>query len=231
MIKTELYLVRHGQSKAQTGEDNGCDPELSEKGLLQAKCLGKRLKSIKFDRIISSSMTRAFQTAAGVAEYQGGNIPIEVFPELCECGIDQYWQPDENRQKSFYNNIIYHSRSLNTVYENDKQRATDALNKAVYPFAYADFDECRECNEGIYKNNSKKILIAAHGMFNAYLIGLLVNFPFDENTVIEQRNTCINKFVLYTMNDVKRVRFCSFNDTSHLKSEIDTWKSVSNPEP
>ncbi len=223
----ELYLVRHGQSMAQTGEDNSPDPPLSKKGLLQAEMLGKSLSGIKFDKIYSSSLSRALGTAAGVAKNQKEHLPIEIIPELGECGVDPFWEPDEKIQREIYEDLTYHKKSIGRIFENDRERALFALKETVFKIAYeSGFDECKETNEGTYKNNSSKILIAAHGMFNAFLLGILVNFPFDENMVVEQRNTCINRFSLYTVNGVRRVKFSSFNDTSHLSKDIDTRKSV-----
>ena len=57
-------------------------------------------------------------------------------------------------------------------------------------------------------------------MFNAHLIGQLVNFPFDKNMVVSQYNACINRFQLYTVNGVRRIRFRSFNNTAHLPEEL-----------
>ena len=41
-----LYIVRHGESLGNTGQDTGNDPVLSEKGEIQAKLLGERMKNI-----------------------------------------------------------------------------------------------------------------------------------------------------------------------------------------
>ena len=45
-----IWLVRHGQSKSQTGEDNDTvKPELSSLGVQQAKRLVEPLKGIVYD--------------------------------------------------------------------------------------------------------------------------------------------------------------------------------------
>ena len=66
------------------------------------------------------------------------------------------------------------------------------------------------------------MLIVTHGRYNAYLLGLLVNFPFDVNMIVKQDNTCVNKFTLFTCNDVPRLKFRSYNNTEHLKGIIYT---------
>ena len=57
-----LYIARHGESLGNTGEDNGPDPCLSEKGRTQASLLGERMKKIKLDSVFSSPLKRAVET-------------------------------------------------------------------------------------------------------------------------------------------------------------------------
>jgi len=61
----ELYLVRHGQSEGNlAGRHSGWSTvPLSEKGMRQATQVGRYLSTIPFDRIISSDVFRARQTA------------------------------------------------------------------------------------------------------------------------------------------------------------------------
>lgn len=58
-----IWLVRHGQSKSQTGEDTDTvNPELSSLGEQQAKRLVEPLKDTFFDVILISPLKRAWQT-------------------------------------------------------------------------------------------------------------------------------------------------------------------------
>ena len=58
-----IWLIRHGQSKSQTGEDHDTvNPELSSLGEQQAKRLVEPLKDIFFDVILISPLKRAWQT-------------------------------------------------------------------------------------------------------------------------------------------------------------------------
>ena len=61
----ELYLIRHGQSTwNKTGRIQGqTDVPLSEEGVRQAEALAKRLKDWVFDKVYSSDLKRAKQTA------------------------------------------------------------------------------------------------------------------------------------------------------------------------
>ena len=58
-----IYLVRHGESKAQSGEDpDEVNPLLSVKGEAQAKALGEQFKQIRVNKIYLSPLLRAWMT-------------------------------------------------------------------------------------------------------------------------------------------------------------------------
>ncbi|HEY8380459.1 MAG TPA: histidine phosphatase family protein [Nannocystis sp.] len=59
----ELWLVRHAESLGNVDGSDG-DTPLSPRGRLQAAALGRRLAGEVFDRVISSPLQRARETAA-----------------------------------------------------------------------------------------------------------------------------------------------------------------------
>jgi broad specificity phosphatase PhoE len=82
-----LYFVRHGESVANLSDRNGeTRPEdadrLSERGWEQARGLGRRLEGEGLELIVASPMTRAQETAQGIAEVLG--LPIETDEDLFE---------------------------------------------------------------------------------------------------------------------------------------------------
>ena len=82
-----LYFVRHGESVANLSDRNGDKrPEdadrLSERGWEQARALGRRLQDEGLELIVASPMTRAQETAQGIAEVLG--LPIETDEDLYE---------------------------------------------------------------------------------------------------------------------------------------------------
>ena len=102
-----IYCIRHGET-----EDNARDikgrrsARLSEKGLEQARELARRLEreGVKFDRVFSSPLLRALETAAEIA----GSMGLEKMPrpglsarnlgELTGCGGDIFrdWMKRED---------------------------------------------------------------------------------------------------------------------------------------
>lgn len=97
----ELYLLRHGASVANESKlvCGAADYPLSEKGMLQAEIVRSKLRSIPFDRIYTSSLSRAIDTIAGlnqrtdllieehIKELDTGDVSHITLPEL--------WASDE----------------------------------------------------------------------------------------------------------------------------------------
>ena len=214
----ELYLVRHGQSQSNVGIDVK-DPALTETGHIQAQLAGEALKNVRFDRVYTSHLTRAIQTAADILAAQGSAQEMEVLPELAECG-DRDHAAEEAALLALYPHLrIRGLRSL--PFPDDAARAAYCLRQCVFANAYeGELPLTGITGEGEQRENHLNVLIVCHGMFNAHLIGQLVNFPFDKNVVISQYNACVNRFQLYTVAGVRRVRFRSFNSTAHLPEHL-----------
>lgn len=84
----KIYLVRHGQSKANEKDlflGHG-DLDLTEKGVLQAKMTAKFLATLPIDVIYSSDLLRAYNTALETAKLL--NLPVNKEKALREidCG-------------------------------------------------------------------------------------------------------------------------------------------------
>lgn len=80
----EIYFVRHGQTDYNIlGKYYGrTDIQLNEMGEKQAREIAKFLSGISFDKIITSPLKRAYDTARIIGE--GRKIPIEKEELLCE---------------------------------------------------------------------------------------------------------------------------------------------------
>jgi broad specificity phosphatase PhoE len=85
--RTTFYLVRHGESEGNaarifTGQR---DSPLTARGREQAEAVAEELAKVKFDRIVSSDLSRTRDTAEVIARRQG--IPVEIIPELREINV------------------------------------------------------------------------------------------------------------------------------------------------
>ena len=80
MMKTTIYLVRHGQSEANLkdlflGQKN---LDLTPLGHAQAEKTAEYLKNLHIDKIYSSDLTRAYQTAEHTAKVKGVDIEKNI---------------------------------------------------------------------------------------------------------------------------------------------------------
>lgn len=85
--ETALYLVRHAESEANAlGRFAGrMDSPLTETGRRQAEAVAEFLSDVNFDRVISSDLSRARDTAAAIARRQG--LAVESMEDLREIDV------------------------------------------------------------------------------------------------------------------------------------------------
>lgn len=86
---TTFYFVRHGESEGNaagmfTGQS---DSPLTERGRRQAEAVAEELAKIRFDRIVSSDLSRTRDTAEVIARRQSAKV--EVIPELREIDVGE----------------------------------------------------------------------------------------------------------------------------------------------
>jgi len=75
----EIVLIRHGEPEWVRDGLNVVDPPLTERGHMQAECVGDALRGESFDIVIVSPLRRARQTAAPLLRHLGRDETIEEF--------------------------------------------------------------------------------------------------------------------------------------------------------
>lgn len=95
-VKTYIYVIRHGECAGnKEGRVRGrTDFPLNENGLLQAQALAGAMKTKGLDRVFTSPLLRARQTAEALADACG--VPCEA----CDGFINICMGPWENRKKT-----------------------------------------------------------------------------------------------------------------------------------
>lgn len=90
----KIYFVRHGQTRfnAKRLIQGRVDEPLNKVGIKQAKETGQIIKglNIKIDKIVTSPLSRAFETAYLVARKNSYKDNIEVIPNLAERDFGKY---------------------------------------------------------------------------------------------------------------------------------------------
>jgi broad specificity phosphatase PhoE len=84
---TTFYFVRHGESEGNAARvfTGQTDSPLTARGRQQAEIVADELATVKFDRIVSSDLSRTRDTARVIAKRQG--TPVETLPELREINV------------------------------------------------------------------------------------------------------------------------------------------------
>ena len=86
----KLYIIRHGETdlNAKSVMQGWVDPPINRSGRELAALTGQAMRDIRFDRCISSPLSRARETAEIVLRESGNEIPITTDDRIREmsCG-------------------------------------------------------------------------------------------------------------------------------------------------
>lgn len=84
-----IYIVRHGETRANVeGYLQGqSDDGMTDGGRELAAVTGRAMKGIKFDRCISSPLSRARETAEIILRETGNDIPVTIDDRLKEVNM------------------------------------------------------------------------------------------------------------------------------------------------
>jgi broad specificity phosphatase PhoE len=132
----ELYFIRHGESEGnRDGIMQGRDPSrLTESGRAQAEEAGAWFKDKTIDLILSSPLTRAYETAQIIAR-ETGVTGLEIAPELTEIdtGIFTGMSWPEAREKHPEQFKVFQAESWEGVPE--AERIAQLLDRAEKTWA------------------------------------------------------------------------------------------------
>lgn len=156
-----IYIVRHGQTNWNLeGRYQGrIDIELNEKGKEQAQEIKEKLKEIKFDKVFSSPLKRALETAKIIT-----NEPIEIDERIIERCNGKL----EGKLKNECQNMVDFSD------ENEQRLGIESL-KQFRARISSFLDEIKE------KYTGKDILIVTHAGVSIYVRCYFDGEPRDGN--------------------------------------------------
>ena len=223
IIELELYLVRHGESRANAGLPAGDDPQaaadpfLSDRGLRQAQLLGEYYASVPFDRIIASGMNRALQTAAEAAKRQTYATLVEAHPVFTECGVgtDFGEKPFEKIRNAFPCAIPAEGADPNGNFIFTQNSPSDELRMARAK------ESLRYLRERFH--NGERVMLVAHANFNTFFVFAALGLSTHEIFDIAFANTGVTKLVFYKEGTGlwgADTHLIYHNDRSHLANEF-----------
>lgn len=164
----ELYLVRHGKTdwNAQGKLQGNIDIHLNEEGRQSAIELGEKLKEIDFDRIYSSPLSRALETAQLICENR--QIPIftderlrEISFGVCEGKTYEEWAKPDSPYRYFF------SEDVTKYNPPEEGESIDSIMARTKQFV-------QEVIEPLY-GQFERIMIVGHGALLAATLCYLEN--------------------------------------------------------
>lgn len=169
----KIYLVRHGETewnKMQLLQGRE-DVPLNDTGIEQARMCGKAFVGTPIDRVISSPLIRAQETASIISDCLG-SFPVEIEPNLIE-------------------------RDFGLISGMNKEQRTRFLEEGSDSKAESFADLCKRATDVIElyarKNSSKNLLMVSHGAFIGAALTKISNGKIDANG-FRLLNTSINIF-------------------------------------
>jgi len=201
----ELFLVRHGQSigNVTQGQDMP-DSELTGLGRYQAEKVAEYLMPRNINRIISSPLLRAVQTARPLANAL--SLPIEVWKELYEQRKESPYIGPARRELSWMFPEAVWPRQMEAEGWHCPGGETD---EATASRAAAIVQRLRRLD-------GERVAVFAHGTLNEYLIREVLQMSDASHIRFQLLNASVNCFE-FKENAALVVRKLNF--TEHLDTE------------
>ncbi len=191
--------MRHGETlwNREKRAQGQLDIPLSNLGIAQAQALAERLKHTKFDAIISSDLSRAYQTAEMTAEKLKMPIRTDIAWREIHQGKAQGSSYTELRNQTFGLH-----RPVHLAWEKgeSKHDVMNRVGKAILEL-HTEFAESR-------------VAVFSHGGAIRGALHVLLNDLEQHIDFAERGNTSITKLEVSTEN---KGRLLVYNDTAHLE--------------
>lgn len=191
----ELILIRHGLPEQRITQDGSpADPALSETGFEQAQKVAGQLQGLQIDRLYSSPMKRAFQTAEPLSKLKA--LDIEICDGVAEFDqMSQQYVPVEQLKDQNY-------EAWQRLMKGETERDFPAFASTV----------CDSLNGIVRDNPGKRVAVTCHGgvinAWAAHVIGFEARMFFNPNY------TSLNVFMAASSGEKSVI---SLNEHVHLK--------------
>ncbi len=176
-----IYFVRHGITAGNDANQFQLPTiELSEKGIEQARFLGRRFETIPVDVVFSSPMTRAMQTARIIAEHTKHEVtPNDLFQEILRPSAVRGRSKDEPEVQA----IMKEMKQMFTVsngHHSDEENFFEARTRAAQALAF------------LSHRDEKEILVVTHGEILRMMLSVVT---FGEEVTFEVYDAMKRTFI------------------------------------
>jgi 2,3-bisphosphoglycerate-dependent phosphoglycerate mutase len=204
--RTTLMVVRHGETEwnAQQRFQGHGDSPLTPKGRSDVRALGRRLKHISFDHLISSDLGRARETAALIAEQTGHTIVTDPLLRERNYGVFEGLTIPEIKSR--------HSESFQRLVEGDP----DAVIPQGESHRQHYERNIRFMERFMQDHAGTTALLAVHGGVLDSLLRFVTGLPLDYPRCFTAVNASLNVFVHGNFFRTHRWVVETWGDVSHL---------------
>jgi probable phosphoglycerate mutase len=216
-----LVLVRHGLSSFNSKgliQGRTDDSFLTDKGYEQALKAGKALSKINFDKIYSSPLARAAETAKTINKSFNKQQNILFDKNLLEVDLSEWSGLKIDEIKNKFPEIY-------PIWKNDPENLILQRNgNKTYKPIQELFDQATNFVEDILKNyldkNDVNILVVGHNAILRCLILLLLGKPNQGFRKIRLENASFSILNISKNNESFKTQIECLNQTSHLDKNI-----------
>ena len=197
----KLILIRHGETD-YTAERKYCghsNTPLNSKGIKQADCLRPKLKKIKIDRIYSSDLRRAYQTAKIIFK----NRTIIKKRNLREIDFGKFvgltWEESSILYPDIYKTWVGNPTDTEIPNGESMRNFVKRVESCFIKISN--------------RNSDKTVAVVSHGGTIRIILLKILRQDLDKFWTIEQNIAAINIIEF----ENKTPRLLKINDTSHLE--------------
>ena len=220
-MSIRLVLVRHGLS---TFNEKGLvqgrtdDSYLTDEGYKQASNSGKALSDINFDKIYSSPLVRASETAKTIVKELKGEHTIIFDKNLLEVDLYSWAGLTINEIKSKYpkDYLLWKNDPESLKLENKNNLIYEPI-KELYVQANEFIDNISKIS---FKNDNANILIIGHNAILRCLILSLIGRPKKGFRKIKLDNASFSILNILKQRNSYKTQVECLNQTSHLNKNI-----------
>ncbi len=216
-----LVLVRHGLSSFNAKgliQGRTDDSLLTEEGYKQALKAGKALSKINFDKIYSSPLVRAAETAKTIKKSLNEDQEIIFDKNLLEVDLSEWSGLKIDEIKNEFPEIypIWKNDPENLILKKDDGKTYKPIQEL--------FDQATNFIEDILKNYLDKddinILVVGHNAILRCLILLLIGKPSQGFRKIRLENASFSILNITKIHNSFKTQIECLNQTSHLNKNI-----------
>ena len=203
IIMVKVILIRHGETDWNREQifRGRIDVALNEVGLAQAGAVKESLKDVKIDRIYSSPLSRAFETASVLSENRG--LKVEIEKGFIDIDFGR-WQGLSHEKVKEEHKGLYETwlAEPHKVVFPDGESLEDVSKRSM------------ETLEKVIKNHPGETLaIVSHRVLNKVMLCASLGLKLSRFWYIKQDTCAINRFEYKDGNYYLTL----INDNCHLK--------------